>query len=474
MDDADTIADFVIQVKSDYPADHYALTLSSNKGTAWQGICWDDHGDGIMITMPDLLDALNEITNNGSDKLDILGIEACMTGNLEVAYQIRDCVEYFVAYPECAMALEWPYTQPLSDLLADPLMSPEALASTMVDYFIPHNYPASHMITTMSALDLSYIDDLASYFDDLAQLFIENIEEYSPAIESAILETRIYALLWEINYFIDPYHFLILLDIDDPDVIAVKNNIMTIIDTMVVALKRLPDDDAYGLNFYFPRINTDYNNSLRYDELPSPYEETQYAIDTQWDEFLKTYLGIYDNNPPDTPEIDGPTEGTPGTEYEYTISAIEPDGDIVHFWIEWGDGTSNEWDGPYDSGEEIIVAHTWSERDTYTVRVKAKDGLGAESDWGTLDVTMPKISIFSNPWSILFGRISDIEEEPDGSFRFLPVKLLHFSYNDEDGFKFEVLDELYGGYPCCGYIHPEDFYGKIRQNFVRGLWISRI
>jgi len=75
MDNANTIKDLVLKVKNDFSANNYELIISSNKGSAWQGICWDDHGDGIMITMPELIDALNQITNNGTDKLDILGIE---------------------------------------------------------------------------------------------------------------------------------------------------------------------------------------------------------------------------------------------------------------------------------------------------------------------------------------------------------------------------------------------------------------
>ena len=105
MDDPVTIVQLVTKVKNDVPGNHYALFMSTNKGCGWQGVCWDDHGRGQMITMPEFLEALNQITNNGADKLDILGIETCMTGNMEVAYQINSCVNFFVASPECMMLL---------------------------------------------------------------------------------------------------------------------------------------------------------------------------------------------------------------------------------------------------------------------------------------------------------------------------------------------------------------------------------
>ena len=62
---------------------------------------------------------------------------------------------------------------------------------------------------------------------------------------------------------------------------------------------------------------------------------------------------------------------------------------IFGIYIDWGDNSSEEWIGPFDSGEEIIVNHTWDEENSYTIRAKAKDTLDVESPWGTLDVTMP-------------------------------------------------------------------------------------
>jgi hypothetical protein len=67
----------------------------------------------------------------------------------------------------------------------------------------------------------------------------------------------------------------------------------------------------------------------------------------------------------------------------------DPEGTPVWYYIEWGDGTNSGWIGPYTSGHEIIVNHTWNKRGTYTIQAKAKDGYGAESGWGTLSVKMP-------------------------------------------------------------------------------------
>ena len=96
-----------------------------------------------------------------------------------------------------------------------------------------------------------------------------------------------------------------------------------------------------------------------------------------------------ENNPPETPSITGPTSGKAGETYTYTFVTTDSDGDNVYYYIDWGDNTTSGWLGSYASGVEKTASHTWSQQGTYTIKIKAKDILDAESDWGTLDVVMP-------------------------------------------------------------------------------------
>ncbi len=96
------------------------------------------------------------------------------------------------------------------------------------------------------------------------------------------------------------------------------------------------------------------------------------------------------NEPPNPPTIDGPASGKAGTEYDYDFYTIDPEGENVYYYIEWGDGSIEDWIGPYNSGAEITKSHTWVEKNTYIIRCKAKDIHNQESDWATLEVTMPK------------------------------------------------------------------------------------
>jgi hypothetical protein len=112
------------------------------------------------------------------------------------------------------------------------------------------------------------------------------------------------------------------------------------------------------------------------------------------------------NIAPDPPEISGPATGIPGKNYTYQFSSTDPEDQNLYYYVDWGDNTTINWDGPYDSGEQVSVVHTWNMKGTYTIKVKVKDVLGAESEWATLAVKMP-LSIepsFFRFFELLFER----------------------------------------------------------------------
>ena len=95
-----------------------------------------------------------------------------------------------------------------------------------------------------------------------------------------------------------------------------------------------------------------------------------------------------DNEPPETPTIDGPRTGKIEVEYDYQFFTTDPEGELIEYYIHWGDEAG--WFGPYDSGETVIITHTWLRVGDYTIKVKARDFYGLETDWVTLSVSMPK------------------------------------------------------------------------------------
>lgn len=114
------------------------------------------------------------------------------------------------------------------------------------------------------------------------------------------------------------------------------------------------------------------------------------------------------NNPPDKPDIIGPSRGKPGIEYNYIFVTSDPEGDDVLYFVDWGDGTSTGWTDYVPSESNIMLSHTWDEIYDYSIRVKAKDINGLEGEWSDLII---EISVDSKDF--LFQTIIDIANNPE-------------------------------------------------------------
>ena len=114
-----------------------------------------------------------------------------------------------------------------------------------------------------------------------------------------------------------------------------------------------------------------------------------------------TILGIPINIPPDKPIIDGPLNGRPGVEYEYTFNATDPNDDAVMYSIDWGDNNT-EWTEYGDSGVEFALKHTWEVSGKYTIKAQAIDIHGAESEWTEFPITIPRDKAIVNSLLLLF------------------------------------------------------------------------
>jgi hypothetical protein len=113
------------------------------------------------------------------------------------------------------------------------------------------------------------------------------------------------------------------------------------------------------------------------------------------------------NNKPNKPSIDGTTYGKLGESYTYVFNGSDPDGDLISYFVEWGDGVNTGWVGPYESGESIELSHTWTFQPTsYSIRVKIKDEHGVESDFTYLKVFMLKNRLNHGIW-ILFDWLKE-------------------------------------------------------------------
>lgn len=101
-------------------------------------------------------------------------------------------------------------------------------------------------------------------------------------------------------------------------------------------------------------------------------------------------LAFYQHRPNRPEKPSGHISGTAGVEYTYITYTTDPNDDQIYYNWNWGDGNLSDWIGPYNSGGEISVLHSWGEG-SYSISVKARDVYGEESPWSEpLPISMPK------------------------------------------------------------------------------------
>ena len=147
----------------------------------------------------------------------------------------------------------------------------------------------------------------------------------------------------------------------------------------------------YGLNWNVPVQLNDENGTVVEEYRFADFSDKNHVL---WTDNREGNCDIYSDLvnflPPSAPVIDGPTRGKKGVSFKFTFKSVDPDGDDVYYYIKWDDGYIENWNGPHISGTDFNINHTYQFEGVKTISAKAKDINGNESDWGTLNVTIPR------------------------------------------------------------------------------------
>jgi hypothetical protein len=371
MSDPNTLVDFVTWGVETYPSDKYVLILSDH-GLGWPG-GWSDPapGGGGYSNIPlasrlgnelylmDIDAALQEIRNRtGVDKFELIGMDACLMGQLEVLTALAPYARYAVLSQEIEPALGWAYTGFLGELQNNPDMDGAELSRHIVDNYILNDQrivddqarleflrqgsPMGGLFNamsitpgqlaqqleqgiTISAVDLSVMPELLTSFND----FCYNLQqEHQQLVARARAYSQSFTNIFGSSVppsYIDLGNFLRLLRSESSSSAVAQSidRLLASMDRAIVAEKHGPKKPgATGIAIYFP------NSQLYGSPVAGPESYTaiarRFANETSWDDFLEYH---YTGNPFE-PEAGRAAIPEPGARYtapgsgEIQISSI--------------------------------------------------------------------------------------------------------------------------------------------------------
>jgi hypothetical protein len=157
-----------------------------------RAIAFDD-GSGHSLDAVELGRVVSKAARELGRPLDLVGMNACQMGSVEVAYQLRGSAEVYVASEEDMPVHGWPYDEIFARLVAEPSMDAISLGKLAVErycgYFranpLPWGQSGLPAGVTLSAVRLDGIPRLASAAKALAGALRDDMASASDAVWAA-------------------------------------------------------------------------------------------------------------------------------------------------------------------------------------------------------------------------------------------------------------------------------------------------
>jgi len=175
-DKAETLQEFIVWAKATFPADKYILHMSGH-GAGWKGmnVAIGSDKNTRALTMADMRKALGKF----GEKIDVIFLDSCLMGGLEVAYQIRDQAEY-VTFSEEVMYAGIDWSRLTKRIISNRKKSAKFLATLLAKEY-RRSIRARHKDYTISVVELAKVYSVRRAVDTFAgalTIDMDNVEEH--------------------------------------------------------------------------------------------------------------------------------------------------------------------------------------------------------------------------------------------------------------------------------------------------------
>lgn len=313
MGDPQTLTDFVTWTRENYPADHYYLSIDSHGGGI-TGSSWDHTNDRDGLSHAEVRQILQQVTNNGQDKLDLFAYEACLMGLYETAYDLHEFTDYLFFFPTMTWTNTYAYTDYMNDARFTAETDGYEFGNIIFDSYFEH-VTSSYAVTLV---DTSQMDSLQTAVDAWADALSDTVMTSHDSLTTARqlaqkIDTDFDGVLDERDQHLDLWD---LADKTAEQGIAVEQAeaLKAAIEQVVVRTDNHSRGDRdytniHGIAIYWPAHTSGWYNSYTDSDL------YQVSSDGTWDDFLKAY------NNPNEPLVSG--EQVPTQAHTIFLPAVQ-------------------------------------------------------------------------------------------------------------------------------------------------------
>lgn len=167
-----------------YPAERYALILWDH-GASWAGIAFDDTDGKDGINMPELDAALRTIQQQTGRRIDLIGFDACLMAQIDVALVVAPYADVFVASAELEPNTGWAWDLLLRRLVENPQQDAATFGKGIVESYREFYEKRDDPTVTLSAFDLTRANDLRQKLNALSDAMLKGLGESYSAIAEA-------------------------------------------------------------------------------------------------------------------------------------------------------------------------------------------------------------------------------------------------------------------------------------------------
>ena len=168
MGDQATFDAFLTNGLDQYPADRYGLIFWDHGAGATDGVCYDEI-TGNSLNMQEIYASFTNVAKAANyRKFAMVGFDACLMADYEMAVHLQPFAQYMVASEETEPGDGWDYKSWLPTLAKNPGVDIAKLAPKIVDSFIKSVNQAGYgEMGTLSVLDLTKMDALRSAVEEM-------------------------------------------------------------------------------------------------------------------------------------------------------------------------------------------------------------------------------------------------------------------------------------------------------------------